>query len=428
MEIKELASLERIGSHSHITGLGVENDEIKAIGDGLVGQVKARKALNLIKKLVLMNKNSGRIILMTGKPGTGKTAIATGLSKSLGNVPITTISGSEVYSLEMSKSECLTQSIRKCMAVRIKEKITVIEGEVVEINIEDESRNFGKIILKTTEMESSYDLGEKMIEQLNKENILAGDVIQINKETGKVFKIGKSSFKKGDFDALGPDVKYFSCPDGELIKIKDDEKTVTLHEIDVINSRTQGYLALFSGESGEIRNEIREEVNKKVEEWVNEGKAEFITGILFIDEVHILDNEAFSFLNKISEDEFCPILILASNKEILKIDTQDGVEEQDIPKDFIDRALIVKTDEYTGKEIESIVKLRMEEENIAIDEESLKYLVDIATNTSLRYSLNLLTFSNARASKRNRSIILEDIKRVSDIFLDENRAISCLNK
>ncbi|KAK1348431.1 RuvB-like protein 2 [Hamiltosporidium tvaerminnensis] len=426
MEIKELASLERIGSHSHITGLGVENDEIKAIGDGLVGQVKARKALNLIKKLVLMNKNSGRIILMTGKPGTGKTAIATGLSKSLGNVPITTISGSEVYSLEMSKSECLTQSIRKCMAVRIKEKITVIEGEVVEINIEDESRNFGKIILKTTEMESSYDLGEKMIEQLNKENILAGDVIQINKETGKVFKIGKSSFKKGDFDALGPDVKYVSCPDGELIKIKEDEKTVTLHEIDVINSRTQGYLALFSGESGEIRNEIREEVNKKVEEWVNEGKAEFITGILFIDEVHILDNEAFSFLNKISEDEFCPILILASNKEILKIDTQDGVEEQDIPKDFIDRALIVKTEEYTGKEIESIVKLRMEEENIAIDKESLKYLVDIASNTSLRYSLNLLTFSNARASKRNRSIILEDIKRVSDIFLDENRAISCL--
>ncbi|TBT98170.1 Tip49/RuvB-like helicase [Hamiltosporidium magnivora] len=428
MEIKELASLERISSHSHITGLGVENDEIKAIGDGLVGQVKARKALNLIKKLVLMNKNSGRIILMTGKPGTGKTAIATGLSKSLGNVPITTISGSEVYSLEMSKSECLTQSIRKCMAVRIKEKITVIEGEVVEINIEDESRNFGKIILKTTEMESSYDLGEKMIEQLNKENILAGDVIQINKETGKVFKIGKSSFKKGDFDALGPDVKYVSCPDGELIKIKDDEKTVTLHEIDVINSRTQGYLALFSGESGEIRNEIREEVNKKVEEWVNEGKAEFITGILFIDEVHILDNEAFSFLNKISEDEFCPILILASNKEILKIDTQDGAEEQDIPKDFIDRALIVKTEEYTGKEIESIVKLRMEEENIAIDKESLKYLVDIASNTSLRYSLNLLTFSNARASKRNRSIILEDIKRVSDIFLDENRAISCLNK
>ncbi|TBU07426.1 RuvB-like helicase, partial [Hamiltosporidium magnivora] len=96
--------------------------------------------------------------------------------------------------------------------------------------------------------------------------------------------------------------------------------------------------------------------------------------------------------------------------------------------DFIDRALIVKTEEYTGKEIESIVKLRMEEENIAIDKESLKYLVDIASNTSLRYSLNLLTFSNARASKRNRSIILEDIKRVSDIFLDENRAISCLNK
>ena len=33
--------------------------------------------------------------------------------------------------------------------------------------------------------------------------------------------------------------------------------TVTLHEIDVINSRTQGFLALFSGDTGEIKPEVR---------------------------------------------------------------------------------------------------------------------------------------------------------------------------
>ena len=32
--------------------------------------------------------------------------------------------------------------------------------------------------------------------------------------------------------------------------------TVTLHEIDVINSRTQGFLALFSGDTGEIKPEV----------------------------------------------------------------------------------------------------------------------------------------------------------------------------
>lgn len=37
------------------------------------------------------------------------------------------------------------------------------------------------------------------------------------------------------------------CPDGELQTRKEVVHTVSLHEIDVINSRTQGFLALFAG-------------------------------------------------------------------------------------------------------------------------------------------------------------------------------------
>jgi hypothetical protein len=44
--------------------------------------------------------------------------------------------------------------------------------------------------------------------------------------------------------------------------------TVTLHEIDVINSRQQGFLALFSGDTGEIKSEVREQINQKVSEGV----------------------------------------------------------------------------------------------------------------------------------------------------------------
>lgn len=55
--------------------------------------------------------------------------------------------------------------------------------------------------------------------------------------------------------------------------------TVSLHEIDVINSRTQGFLALFSGDTGEIRSEVREQINAKVYEWREEGKAEIIPGV-----------------------------------------------------------------------------------------------------------------------------------------------------
>lgn len=51
----------------------------------------------------------------------GKTAIAMGLAQALGpDTPFTSMAGSEIYSLEMSKTEALTQSIRKSIGVRIK--------------------------------------------------------------------------------------------------------------------------------------------------------------------------------------------------------------------------------------------------------------------------------------------------------------------
>lgn len=44
--------------------------------------------------------------------------------------------------------------------------------------------------------------------------------------------------------------KFVQCPEGELQKRKEVVHTVSLHEIDVINSRSQGFLALFSGDTG----------------------------------------------------------------------------------------------------------------------------------------------------------------------------------
>ena len=60
-----------------------------------------------------------------------------GMAQSLGtDTPFTTIAGSEIYSLEMSKTEALSQSFRKSIGVRIKEETEIIEGEVVEIQID----------------------------------------------------------------------------------------------------------------------------------------------------------------------------------------------------------------------------------------------------------------------------------------------------
>ena len=44
-------------------------------------------------------------------------------------------------------------------------------------------------------------------------------------------------------------------------------------------------MALFAGDTGEIRSEVREQIDSKVAEWREEGKATIIPGVLFIDEV-----------------------------------------------------------------------------------------------------------------------------------------------
>lgn len=46
------------------------------------------------------------------------------------------LAASEIFSLEMSKTEALTQAFRRSIGVRIKEESEIIEGEVVEIQVD----------------------------------------------------------------------------------------------------------------------------------------------------------------------------------------------------------------------------------------------------------------------------------------------------
>ena len=57
--------------------------------------------------------------------------------------------------------------------------------------------------MKTTEMETIYDLGVKMVEALQKEKVQAGDVIAIDKASGKITRLGRSFARSRDYDAMG---------------------------------------------------------------------------------------------------------------------------------------------------------------------------------------------------------------------------------
>merc|ERR1712169_5697 len=167
-ESEDLRGLNIIAAHSHIRGLGVDATtlEPKAASQGLVGQEKARKSAAVMLQMIKEGNVAGRAVLIAGPPSTGKTALAMGMAQSLGpDVPFTSLAASEIYSLEMSKTEALEQAFRKSIGAQIKEESEMIEGEVVEIQTDRSvtgGTKQGKLTIKTTDMETVYDMGTKM--------------------------------------------------------------------------------------------------------------------------------------------------------------------------------------------------------------------------------------------------------------------------
>lgn len=197
----------------------------------------------------------------------------------------------------------------------------------------------------------------------------------------------------------------------------------------MINSRTQGFLALFAGDTGEIKSEVREQIDQKVSDWRSEGKAELVPGVLFIDEVHMLDIECFSFLNRALESDLAPLLILATNRGITTIRGTQYRSPHGLPIDLLDRLLIIPTLPYNESELKLILKARLSEEDVDIADDALEQLTSIAMETSLRYAIHMISLSTLAAKRRKGTeITTNDISQVYDLFFDVKRSVSYLQQ
>ncbi|MCX8172895.1 MAG: RuvB-like helicase [Archaeoglobaceae archaeon] len=436
--IRELGKFERISAHSHIRGLGLdENLRAKDVADGLVGQKKAREAAGVIVKLIKSGKMAGRGILLAGPPGTGKTAIAVAISKELGkDIPFVHVSASEFYSAEMKKTEALIQSMRKAIGVRIRERRVVLEGEVVGLdynmvpnpyNPTQKIPESANLTLATTDEKRSFSVSSRIAVQFLSQGIGLGDVIIVDKETGRVSKLGRSEKAKRKYD-LG-DEDLVPIPTGRVEKEKEFTYVVTLHDFDEANARRGSIFSLFGGGSREIDNEVRQEVDEQVKRLIEEGRAELLPGVMFIDETHLMDIELFAFMNRAMESEMAPIIVLSSNRGFSRIRGTDIIAPHGIPLDLLDRLLIITTEPYSREEIKTIIDIRAIEMGVLLDERAMERLTDIGEKMSLRYAVQLLAPANEFAKLRNSGKIeLQDVERAVSIFSDVSQSSAYLKK
>lgn len=475
----------RVAPHSHIKGLGLADDgTAMQAAHGFVGQKPAREvsrffettdfdadlhvllfahtwpsfllpasqACGLILDLIRGKRFAGKALLFVGGPGTGKTALALGIAHELGQkVPFCPMVGSEVYSSEVKKTEVLMENFRRAIGLRVREIKEVYEGEITELTpteTENPLSGYGKTIshvviaLKTVKGTKQLRLDPSIYESIMKERVSVGDVIYIEANTGAVKRVGRSDAYATEFDLEAEE--YVPLPKGEVHKRKEVVQDVTLHDLDMANAKPQGGQDIMSvvgqlvkGRRTEITDKLRGEINKVVNRYIEQGIAELVPGVLFIDEVHMLDMECFTYLNRALESTISPHVILATNRgqSTIRGTEYDGpgsntgiVSPHGIPLDLLDRCMIVKTTPYSRDEIREVLRLRTKIEGLLIQEDALELLTDQGVKSSLRYALQLLTPASILAKLSNRTeVAVADVDEVSKgLFMDARQSAQLL--
>jgi len=240
-----------------------------------------------------------------------------------------------------------------------------------------------------------------------------------------VKRVGRSDVYASEFDLEADE--FVPLPKGDVHKTKEVVQDVTLHDLDVANARPQGQRGdvsslvgqLLKPKKTEITDRLRSEINNIVNDFIDQGTAELMPGVLFIDEVHLLDIECFTYMHRALESSISPIVIFATNRGNSLIRGTNDRSPHGMPRDLLDRLLIIPTTLYFKDDIHAILTIRADAENVKVDPAALEKLATIGAETSLRYCVQLLTPAKLLAQVSGREeVTIADIEECRMLFLD----------
>ena len=348
-----------------------------------------------------------------------------------------------MFSSEVKKTAILMENFRRAIGLRIREEKEVYEGEVTELTVEeaaDPLGGYGRTIshvvigLKTSKGTKTLKLDPSIHDSLTKEGVSVGDVIYIEANSGAVKRVGRSDAFSTEFDLEAEE--YVPVPKCDPHKKKEVVQDVTLHDLDVENASPQGgkdvmimLTMVGKPKKTEITDKLRTEINRVVNRYIDQGVAELVPGVLFIDEVHMLDIECFTYLNRSLESTLSPIVVFSTNRGVCTIRGTDIMAPHGIPVDLLDRMVIVRTMPYCREEMMKIMSIRAATEGIEVDKSALDMLGDIGTKASLRYSVQMLTPARILAQTCGRTKVTEDdVTEVDKLFFDGKASARFLAK
>lgn len=433
--------IKRIAAHSHVKGLGIDTETQEAHYEaaGFVGQAPARTAASIVVDMIRLKCMAGRAVLIAGPPATGKTAIALAMSQELGDgVPFVPLVASEVFSNEVKKTEVLMRSFRRAIGLRVKETKDVYEGEVTELSPVEASDNsgMGKTIshlvlsLKTAKGSKQLKLDPSIYDSILKQRVEVGDVIYIEANSGIVKRVGRCDVYASEFDLEADE--FVPMPKGDVRKSKDIVQNVSLHDLDIANARPQGRQGdvsnivsqLMTPKKTEVTDRLRSEINKVVNEYIESGVAELMPGVLFIDEVHMLDVECFTYLYRALESPMAPVVVFATNRGTTTVRGLGDKAPHGIPPEMLDRLMIIPTMKYNEEDIRKILVHRTEAENVQFEEKAFDLLSKVGAEKSLRYALQLIAPARLCAQTCGREVIeVEDVDRCTKLFMDRGESL-----